>query len=114
LPTGYFTPPETPPQTAMKATVNGASAAAATTTTQNVVFTNSATVTGIATNGLGAPLTGLSVRLKSTGSSLDLTTTTNGSGRFAFSGIPAGTYQVIAAPVPIPIRVGPRPTLALP
>src|SRR5439155_14224679 len=81
---------------------------------QTVVFSNSATVTGIATNGLGAPITGLSVRLRNTSSGLELTMTTDGSGRFAFSGIAAGSYQVVANLMVLPIAVDTGQTLEVP
>src|SRR5262249_5544232 len=97
IPADAFTLSATHPQTGLKVSVTGAFAAGQTTTTQNVIFANSVTVTGTVINGTGAPMTGLSVRLRATTSALDVTTTTDGSGRFAFSGLAAGSYQLSAS-----------------
>jgi hypothetical protein len=105
VPAGAFTLAATHPQTGLKVSVNGAFAAGESTTTQDVVFVNSGTVTGVVTNGLGAPIAGAVVHLKATSNTLDITSTSDGSGAFVFSGVAPGSYQIIATPIVVAVAV---------
>ena len=57
----------------------------------------SATLTGVVTDSTGRVIPGVTVRAVNEGTAIEVTTTTNGEGRYVFSNLRPGSYRVVAS-----------------
>jgi hypothetical protein len=96
VPVGAFTLTATHPTTSAVATVTGSFAANTTSTTRDVPFTGTGTAVAIVTTFAGAPIAGADVLLEP----LWLNATTDANGRAAYTGLPAGAYELVTTRSP--------------
>jgi protocatechuate 3,4-dioxygenase beta subunit len=67
----------------------------------DLVLTNPATISGTVTRLPGStPTSGVTIQLLAASGAVALTTTTNASGSYAFTGLPAGTYRLVTRNTP--------------
>src|ERR1051325_9382917 len=57
----------------------------------------SATLTGVVRDSTGRVIPGVTVRAVNEGTAIEVTTTTNGEGRYVFSNLRPGSYRVVAS-----------------
>lgn len=67
----------------------------------DLVLTNPATISGTVTRLPGStPMSGVTIQLLAATGAVALTTTTNASGNYGFTGLPAGTYRLVTRNTP--------------
>jgi hypothetical protein len=67
----------------------------------DLVLTNPATISGAVTRLPGStPMSGVTIQLLASTGAVALTTTTNASGNYSFTGLPAGTYRLVTRNTP--------------
>jgi hypothetical protein len=67
----------------------------------DLVLTNPATISGTVTRLPGStPMSGVTIQLLAATGAVALSTTTNASGNYAFTGLPAGTYRMVTRNTP--------------
>jgi hypothetical protein len=102
VPIDAFTLSATHPATSAVATVNGSFAVDTTSTTRDVLFSGTGTAVAMVTTFDGAPIAGANVFIEP----LWLTTTTDATGRAAYTGLPAGSYELVTTRSPQPPQHG--------